>query len=191
MIRITAHLDSQLAELAGNHLPFAVSVAVNRTAVGARDVVRGNLPKRFRLRNQWTQRGVQVRAGNKSSPMALVVAPDYMAIQETGGTRTPERSHLLAAPADAVRSPSVIPRSKRPRGLMASGGFLLDMGDGEAGLFKRTSRRAPPRLMWWLGADQQYRPRFGFEDDVRQHVEARFATHFAAAVSGALAAGPR
>ena len=186
MIRITAHLDNaDFADFAGRQAPFIASKALNKTAVGARDLVRENLPKRFRLRNNWTKGGVQARTSNKANLTAHVMAPGYMEIQETGGDRHPSASRLLAAPSKAMQTGRVTPRAKRPKALIASGkGFVLNMGNGDAGVFKRYGKkRGQIRLMYWLTDEQQYEERFEFERDVTEHVETRFSKNFAAALA--------
>lgn len=190
MIRLTAQLDANLAQFAGRQAPFIASVALNRTAVGARDVVRDNLPKRFRLRNNWTRGGIQTRTSNKTNLVARVLAPDYMLIQETGGTRQPSTSRLLAAPSKDMQSNSVTPKAKRPRALLADRAFIIDMGNGDAGVFLRYGKkRGQIKLLWWLSDDQQYEDRFQFETDVRDYVQDRFSSNFVAAMSEALERG--
>ena len=186
MIRLTAQLDSNLAAIAGKQMPFVASVALNRTAVGGRDLVRGNLPKRFTLRNHWTRGGVQARMSTKTDLVARVVAPDYMAIQETGGKREPTKTRLLAAPSDAVRSNHVIPRERRPRAMLSDRAFIIDMPGSAAGVFLRYGKkRGQIRLMWWLSPEQSYEERFEFERDLRGYVAGQFSVHFAAALAAA------
>lgn len=187
MIRITAQLDEAMSHLAGRQLPFAASLALNRTAMEARDEVREGLPQRFKLRNNWTRRGVQVRTSNKANLVASVLAPGYMEIQETGGTRTPTRSRLLAAPAQAMQGDRVIPRSKRPRALIDSGkAFLLTLKDGRRAIFQRYGKkRKDIRLAYWLTEDQQYEDRFEFAKTVESKVARRFSVNFAAALAQA------
>lgn len=187
MIRLTAQIDSNLAQFAGKQLPYVTSLALNRTAIGARDLVRENLPKRFRLRNNWTRGGIQARTSSKTDLMARVLAPDYMLIQETGGTREPVKSRLLAAPAADLRGSRGIPRAKRPRALIDAGkAFVLPMGAG-AGVFERYGKkRGQIRLLYALTPDQGYEERFNFEDDIRGHVESRFSTNFATALAEAM-----
>jgi hypothetical protein len=187
MIRLTAQIDSRLSEFAGSQAPFIASLALNRTAVGARDLVRENLPKRFRLRNNWTRGGIQTRTSTKANLVAHVLAPDYMLIQETGGERQPATSRLLAAPSEAMQSNRVTPKSKRPRALLAGKGFIIDMGGGEAGVFTRYGKkRGQIRLMYWLTDAQQYEERFEFERDVSAYVQGRFSVNFATALADAL-----
>lgn len=190
MIRLNAQIDTELAKIAGRHGPFAASLALNRTAIGARDQVRENLPRRFRLRNNWTRGGIQARTSNKGSLMARVLAPDYMLIQETGGTRKPTRSKLLAAPAESMQSNSVIPKAQRPRAMLSDRAFIIDMGGGDAGVFLRYGKkRGQIKLLWWLSDDQNYEDRFKFEADVRDYVQDRFSTNFIAAMMEALEGG--
>lgn len=190
MINLIAQIDTNLAQLAGKQLPFAASVALNRTAVGARDKVRDNLPRKFRLRNGWTRGGIQARTSTKSNLVASILAPDYMLIQETGGTRRPSKSRMLAAPVGAASGTSVIPKGKRPRALLGDRAFIIDMGGGNAGVFLRYGKkRGAIKLLWWLSEDQQYEDRFEFEDDVRDYVQDRFSSNFVAAMMQALESG--
>jgi len=190
MIQITAQLENDLAKIAGDQLPFATSLALNRTAVESRDVVRGNLPKRFRLRNNWTRGGVQAKTSTKKNLVAVVSAPGYMQIQETGGTRTPTRSKLLAAPTDAIKGNRVTPKSKRPGALLADRAFIIDMQNGDAGVFLRYGKkRGQIRLLWWLTEDQDYKDRFEFEKDVHDYVQDRFSANFIQAMTQAMGRG--
>lgn len=188
-IHLMAKVDSNLAKLAGNQLPFITSVALNRTATGARDLVRSNLPKRFTLRNNWTRGGIQSVMSNKSSLMAQVLAPDYMAIQETGGERSPRVSSTLAAPAEKTNR--VIPKGLRPRAMIQSGkAFVLPMSNGNAGVFQRTGKkRKDIKLLYTLSDQQSYEERFHFEDDVRAYVMTKFSVNFAAAFAQAMDRG--
>lgn len=190
MIRLTAQIDSNLAKLAGKQLPYVTSVALNRTAIGARDLVRENLPKRFQLRNHWTKGGIQARTSDKTNLMARVLAPEYMLIQETGGTREPTKSKLLAAPAESMQSNRITPKANKPRALLSDRAFILDMGGGDAGVFLRYGKkRSQIKLLWWLSDNQAYEDRFQFETDVRDYVQDRFSSNFIAAMTAALEEG--
>lgn len=189
-IHILANIDSGLLKLAGKQAPYITSLALNRTAIGARDLVRENLPKRFRLRNNWTRGGIQARTSNKTSLVASVVAPDYMAIQETGGTRRPVQIKLLKAPGEALQGNRVIPQAKRPRALLAEKAFIIGMGDRGAGVFIRYGKaRGQIRLLWWLSPEQEYQDRFEFETDVNDYVQDRFSSHFLAEWSKVIGEG--
>ena len=186
-IHLTAQVSAHMERLAKNQLPFVRSLAINLTAVDARDDVRQDLPSRFTLRNTWTRLGIQVRPGNKDNPTAVIRAPGYMGIQETGGTLKPAGGFkMLSAPVEAGGKSNLIPKAQRPTGIGRKG-FFVDMGGGEAGLFVRTGRkRKQIRLMWWLSKEQKFEERFEFEDQVREAVESRFAPNFARAFSQAM-----
>lgn len=161
-------------------LPFALSVAINRVAVGARDEVREGLGEKFTLRNQWTLRGIQVLAGSKANPVAFVRAPGYMAIQEAGGVRP----GAWAVPSPDLRG-GVIPKAERPKQQLASGAFELPLRKGGTGIFRRDGGRL--RLMWWKRSGHDYEARFGLAEDVTAYVEQRFPAAFSLAMQQAVA----
>jgi hypothetical protein len=189
MINITAQIENELDAVARKQMPFAASMALNKTAVGARDEVKANLPTRFKLRNQWTMRGIQAKTSTKHTLLAEVNAPGYMAIQETGGDRRPSSSKMLAAPSTEAKGTSVIPRGQRPRALLASGtAFIKPMANGDAAVFKRMGgkKRNKLRLMYWLTAEQSYDERFEFEADVEKYTQANFSDNLSLALAKAL-----
>lgn len=190
MINIAAQITNELDAIAAKQVPFAASLALNRTASGARDVVRGNLPKRFRLRNQWTQRGIQAKPSTKRNLFAVLTAPGYMQIQETGGLKHPQVSRLLAGPTDELQKGRVIRKSMRPRAVMDQGkGFVLPTGNGKAGMFQR--KRKQIRMLYALTPEQSYEERFHFEDDIREHVSEHFSSNFRDALAQALSSARR
>lgn len=187
MIRMSAQIDSELANLAGKQLPFIASQALNRTAIGARDKVRANLPKRFRLRNNWTRGGIRAQMSSRANLEAAVVAPDYMGVQETGGERTSDRNRLLSAPSTNIQTGRVIPKSKRPKAALKGRAFFIDQGGGDVGLFQRVGRKGRKlRLLWWMTQEQEYDERFNFESDVSDYVSERFGPTFVSTFAAAL-----
>lgn len=181
MIRITAQLDNELAQLAGKQMPFVTSVALNRTAVQARDQVRESLPKQFKLNNTWTQRAVRVKASSKINLLAQIEAPGYLAKHETGETVRPTRTRLLASMAPGVRKTQLM------RALDQS--FTVNMGPDRAGIFRRKGKRI--QLLAWLTPEHDYDETLGFRDQVEHKVNERFSANFRQALSEALATRKR
>lgn len=176
MIQITAQIENALAEIAGDQLPFATSLALNRTANGARDVVRENLPKRFRLNRTSLPKSVKSVMSRKTNLVAMVTAPGFLGIHETGGTMTPTSSTMLAARADGVKT-----RALRNR----EGTFRKDMGNGHEAIFKRKGKSI--KLLAWLSKQHEFDERLHMADDVQEHVNAAFGANFRAALGQALA----
>lgn len=178
MINLTAQIDNDLAKLASDQVPFAASLALNTTAVGARDLVREGLPKKFRLTGNRMPRSIQAVMSNKTNLTASVVAPGYLAIHETGGTVRPTSSSLLAAKAPGI--------SNRVLRAANSGGntFRVEMG-GNAAIFERKGRRT--RLLAWLSPEHTYEERLSMGQDVTEFTHERFSHNFAMAFSRALA----
>lgn len=180
-IQLLAEIDVGFAKRAKGQLPFIASKALNKTAVGARDEVKRNLPRRFKLRNHWTAGGIQARTSSKTNLVASIVAPSYMAIQEDGGQRKPNAGKMLAAPAFQTSRP--IPKAERPKSLLARRkAFFINYGGEGSGIFERTGNGANDiKLLYWLKPTQDYEARFNFEQDIRQHVSTHFGANFAVA----------
>jgi hypothetical protein len=177
MIQITAQLENNLAQLAGRQLPFVTSLALNRTANGARDEVRDNLPKRFRLRRASIPKAIKVLTSTKADLTAHVIAPGFLAIHETGGEMQPTSSSALAAKADGVST-----RALRNR----AGTFRMSLGNGHDAVYRRRGRNRL-KLLAILSPEHEFDERLHMEDDVREHVQARFGANFRDALAQALA----
>lgn len=179
-IQLLAQVTANMQRTAKSQMPFVLSLAINRTASGARDSVRQKLPAKFTLRNQYTVRGIMARPGNKADPTAVIRAPGYMAIQEDGGTRTPGsgRKYLSAPAGDLLGSRSVIPKHMRPRALLSSRAFIIDTQHGPGVFLRHGKKRGAIRLLWWLAEEHRYEDRFEFEADVQDYVQDRFPEAF-------------
>lgn len=177
MIRITAQLDNDLERLADRQLPFVTSLALNRTASQARDEVAGNLPERFRLKRASIPKTVKAVMSRKNNLMAMVTAPGFLSIHETGGTMEPQSSSLLAAKVNNTTT-----RTLRNR----DGTFRMDMGDGNEAVFKRRSRTSI-KLLAWLSPEHDFDERLHMGEDVQRVVSDRFGLNFRDALAQALA----
>jgi hypothetical protein len=179
MIQITAQIENELEQIAGKHLPFATSLALNRTAKEARDVVAGNLPKRFKLKRGSIPKTIKAVMSKKNNLMAMVTAPGFLGIHETGGTMNPTSSSALAAKVGGISS-----RTLRRN---QANTFRLDMGNGNAAVFKRTGRkRRGIKLLAWLSQEHEFDERLHMEGDVKEIVQTRFAANFRGALEAAL-----
>jgi len=181
MIQITAQIDNDLERLAGRQMPFAASVALNRTAVEARGEVAGNLPNRFRLKRASIPKTIKAVMSRKNNLVAMVTAPGFLAIHETGGTMQPTSSSLLAAKVEGTTT-----RTLRNR----AGTFRVDMGEGNAAVFRRRGRKGI-RMLAWLSPEHEFEERLHMEQDVNDVVARRFTPNLVYAVSQALATSGR
>lgn len=181
-MKITVSVNSSPLEPVARQVPYALALALSRTARDAQDEVRADLPHRFTIRTPYTVRGIRASGASKADLNAVVSAPDYMALQETGGTRTPARSRYLAIPsAQVIDRSRLVPRGMRPG---ASGTFVMRTKAGP-GIAKRVGKRVS--ILHWLEATTPVAPRFGFGEQVAGVVSRRFATHFAQTLAHALA----
>ena len=167
-------------------MPFAIALAITRTAQDAQQEVKGQLPSRFALRNGWTARNIRIQAASKSGLEATITAPDYMAKQETGETEHAKRRYLVA-PAPAIGN-RIAPAGMRPSAVLRQPRtFILEAG-GSVAIAQRKGRKAKPlRILWWLTPTQRNTERFEFGDTSAKVVERRFAIRFQEAFARAVA----
>jgi len=157
-----AKATEHLSDLAQQHIPNAAAKALTRTAFDTRDAVRDSLPERFNLRRPWISRGIGVTPAKPRTLMAEVWSRDrFMALQETGGTKTGTSAIPLGPMAQKART-QVIPKSQWPGQLAQKKTVFYHAGM----LFERRDERRILAL-YLLHRQQKVEPRFGMADTVR------------------------
>ena len=167
MIKLDVRADAakateHLSDLAAKRIPDAAAKALTRTAFDARDAVRDSLPERFNLRRPWVRWGIGVTPAKPRTLMAEVWSRDrFMALQETGGTKTGKLAIPVGPMAQTAQS-RVIPKSQWPGKLLARKNVFYQAG----AVFER---REDKRILalYLLRSQQKVEPRLGLADTVR------------------------
>ena len=169
--------------------PFAAALALTLTAKDGQEDVRASLPSKFKLRNTWTARNICFAPASKTTLEARVTAPDYLALQETGGTKTPVSGTHIGIPNRQALGDGILRASKRPRGLLEKKRvFLLTAESGKRFVAQRTSRKSQPiRILYALERSQNVEPIFGMFETVLATVDHKFAMRFDEALQRAIA----
>lgn len=179
-----------LNHLGKNQLPFAVASTLTAVAKVAQANVKRVLPRRFKLRSTWVQRGIRIKPARKSDwprSYALVGSRDpYMVDQETGGQRRARRGKYRAIPAKRVqrKASGAVRRAQSPRSIIGKGrGYF-----GDRAILLKDTRRTKHRAktMYLLRRTVSIRPRFGFEDTVQQTAARRIIPIFRRKLTAAL-----
>lgn len=189
-IEISVRSDAQkIADFFGvlgrRHIPFAFERAFRKMGIDAQEEVRRGMPKRFTLRNKRVQSGIRYWYTKRHAWPKMYVEigslDDFMAMQETGGTKRPVKGRMLAVPTLQVRTGQNIagrlPRRFRPKALMASGrGEIERMG--QTVLMWMRVRRNLQRPAYVLTKQARLKPRFGLQETVEGKVRTAFGKHF-------------
>jgi hypothetical protein len=176
-IEVTVDIPRALLELDSvryDQVPFALSLAINRTAVAARDAQADGMLSRFKARRPARmKKSVVVRSGTKQDPEATVSVRDPWLVQfEDGGTRRPgdvydSMAHPLSG-APARRG--VIRGSTSPRGVLQGDrkAFVATMKSGKVGVFRRRRKmgRLPIDLVFALERESNLPALLKFEQTV-------------------------
>lgn len=181
-----------LNDLQKKQIPFATAKALTDTANQARDEIVKHLQDKFTLRTAWwkprTRYGINVQAAKKTSLTAEVFtrAP-WMALQETGGMKTP-RGRNIAIPSSFVKRSKrdLITQANRPRNLKNS--FIARSKSGQETIFQRIGRGRDRtiRPMYFLEKRAQIEPAFQFAQTAQRVANERWAKNFAKAIDFAL-----
>jgi len=193
---ITLEVKIDLAALNGkiNQVPFAVALALTRTAQDAQAEVRRGLRSRFTLRNTFVEKGILFSAAKKDTLSATVYSrDDFMILQEKGGVKTP-RGSSLSIPIEAGTKKGIIRGSDRVRALSSKPGVFRARIGGVDGLWQRLQRLSKAKkaaghrlkLLYVFKPSVPIRARFGFADTVRKIVRERFTRQLGLAVEQAV-----
>lgn len=169
-------------------VPFALSRALNDTAVQAqKDLVKG-IQIRFNSRKKWwikgsRRTGIRVDFSNKNRKpiMASVYTNAYFAeLQEKGGTKRPVNGSVLAVPTDrapkSLRRSDGIARAKQKSTVFVS----------KKGVFQRMSKNKLKPLFTWARV-ANVTPRFKFNITVTTSVKRWFPIYFRKRLDQAIA----
>src|SRR5690349_13251347 len=107
-----AGTQSWLTSLFRDQLPFANSLALNRTGLAVQKAERAGISERFIIRRPWVTQGITIpRFSDKhDQPLKITIALDvtraFLAKFEPGGAKTETAAGPIAIPSTALR-PSV------------------------------------------------------------------------------------
>ena len=132
---ITVKVDVDSAELQrnlnkmGKDIPFAMALALNELANGARDRVKSELPKKFTIRNTWTVMGIRTKRAEKRdypNVHSLVGSVDkYMEVHDEGGDKQKGQKAFSFPYAVRKNYRSLVKRNKWPGPLLGGEGNKL------------------------------------------------------------------
>lgn len=149
-----AEVIRDLDDLSKQQLPFAMALALTRTAQETRDHLRARLPDHFTVRSTWVEKSLQITRAEKKDPdPTAIVGSLYwpMWAHAEGGTKA-ARSGKLGIPvgarptAQTITGPNTFPSKLlgRPNFFVAPFSRApFSVGEGpETGVFERTALAA-------------------------------------------------
>jgi hypothetical protein len=187
-------LTRSLDEVAQRQVPFATARALTDMANAAAVANRRALPSIFDRPTPFTLNSIAVQPAKKSDLVARVFVKakqaEYLALEETGGVRRPEKRALIMPKAVQRNAFGNIPR----RGLAAlkkrKDVFVGKTENGVGGFFRRLESGRLQPLALFIGA-ANYKPRFGFKARVIKVAQATMVPAFRQALAKAIATARR
>lgn len=198
MIRIRVDLDlgpwrAWTDALVSREIPFAVAVALTRTARDARQTLAAELPDHFQIRTPFTVKRLRFKQATKRSWSAEVGhLSEYMALQAEGGRKAP-RKRLVGVPTAALRrqSPSgVTSRNLWPSRLLRQGAVTLPTRGGSLAIYRRLGDGSLERL-YVLARSVEVPARWPFYETVQRVARERWPINFNEAMRSGIARARR
>ena len=192
---VKTDIDKAIRKLASvteaQQLNFAVSKAINRTAMDVQAAVRQAMPQRFTLRSNWVVQGIRVEFSNKRKLEAIVYSRDrFMKLQEYGGVRHPFGNYLAIPTTLVRRTPrDKIRRADTPKGLGDKAEVVTVGRRRYLALKKRRRGRSGNelRLMYLLLPQASIQRRLGLIDDGLRVSRLNFSTRLREELAEAIA----
>ncbi len=165
-------------------LPFATALALTWTANEARDdFIDKQLTSEFTLRKGWwkpgTRYGFNVTKATKKNLTAVVFTRAWwMRLQETGGTKKPQGSHIAIPSRTLTRAKSgLIPKARWPRQVMASGKGFIIQSAGQKVMMRRTAKKKV-EAVYILEKQATINQRLNFNAKMKRSVRRIFPAQF-------------
>lgn len=215
VVRIDFNYRKDMARFQGierEQFPFAVALALTRTAVQAQKVVQRETHEKFHLHTEFIPRNIKVIPAKKKDLIRYGFAEAYvnttdkiafMTIQEKGGTKTP-RGRALSLPSEGLggnykTATGKIKASMRPAALLAKADSKAKAKKGTAGgkpipfvhngmiLVRLGPDRYPLKVLYKFESKARIKPRWEFEGTVRIVASNYFADNLKEAMKIAVA----
>lgn len=192
-----------------DQLPFAIALALTRTAQDVQTELKGGLDDHFTIRSKWVEGSIRAKPAEKKAvnPVAFVgTLYEPMASQVSGEPKKGKDGGDIAQPVWARATPSATTRpAKWPGKLAKRRNFFVapfnrdpfvvgrGAGEGEAvGLFQRLGSKKGKRhlRLWWsIKPEVTVKDRWPFREIAEGAIARELADNFWAAFQGALASG--
>lgn len=207
MLSVVTNIEEVAKQIQGDardQVPFAIALALTRTAQDVQRELQATLGDYFTTRGTWVGRSMKIDKAKKGPAPEAVAGSVYapMALHTEGGEKSGRGGDDVAVPiaarADPAKrtTPATWPGALAKRGdffLAPFGGGVVGAasdGSGGIGLFQRVGRdrdRKRLKLWWLLEPEVQIKPTWPFDELARDVVERELVDNLWSAMEQALA----
>lgn len=189
----------------GRQAPYATARALTRLGKQCQEEVRGLLrPPRFKIHSDFVPKGIRIIPANKKdwprSQVTVGTKDSFMAMQETGGTKTPPvqpkplrvpkfPGFLAITTRSVPREALGVPKELRPRKVLAQKRGWVDEQSGTLKLRSEAiygPTQEKPKTIFFLRKSAKIKPRFGFVGKVTTTAKKHYGDIFVASMQQAL-----
>lgn len=170
--RPIAELKATLDDLARKQVPFAAARGLTEVAFRAKSDVDALVKEKFDRPTPFTQHAAGFAPARKESLRAKVFIKDaqaeYLALQETGGIRTPAKTALTIPARIALNAYGNMPKGALKR-LKGQRNVFIGNVNGIGGVWQRLPGDQL-KLLIEFKPSAKYKPQFGYHQTVQARV---------------------
>ncbi|MHA1540048.1 MAG: hypothetical protein ACTSXQ_06205 [Alphaproteobacteria bacterium] len=169
-----------LMQVAGRQVPFALALALTRTAQEAQKDVKRHIENRFVIRRKSGGFGssIRIKPATKTNLEARVHSmAGFAALQQTGGKKG-ARDGRLAIPAyDDIKNVKRRTSKNSPAGYLADGAFIIRLRSGQQAIAQRHKGRSL-RILYFLRNKADVKKRLDMIETAQRTVGIEFSVMF-------------
>ncbi len=186
-----------MTDIQRRQIPYALSRALNDTAVSVQSAEVENVQRVFKNKKNWWNRnnrntGIRVEFSSKKKLTASVYTNAHFAqMQEDGGTKLPRKRYIAIptnqAPKNIQKSGGVAKALSNPRSFISSYN-----GETNAAVYQRKGKKTYPlKVLFVLTPKAEVKPAMHYMDTAMNRAKRDFNGYFAERLSVALATAKR
>ncbi len=190
-LQLQDNASKSLMQIAGRQVPFALALALTRTAQKAQRDIRNHIDDKFVIRKKsgGFKNSIRIKPATKKTLQAEVYSmADFAALQQTGGVKKPRDGRLAIPAYNNIKEVKRKTSKRSPAGYLADGAFIIRLKSGQQAIAKHFKGR-DLRILYFLRKTADVSKRLEMIETARRTVGTEFAIMFNKTLRDVLAKG--
>lgn len=190
-LELEDNATKHLMNVAGRQVPFALALALTKTAKEAQKDICQHIDDNFVIRKKsgGFKSSIRINPATKKTLQAEVYSmAGFAALQQTGGVKKPRDGRLAIPAYGSIKEVKRQTSKNSPAGYLADGAFIIRLKTGQQAIAKRYKGR-DLRILYFLRKQADVPKRLEMIEITRRTVSDDFAMLFNKTLRDVLAKG--